>query len=275
MLNLEDKINTLMKEAEDNLKGIEELSDSLKAQINNKQRIVIVGLGMSASIAKTAISEIYRYKIDPKLFEIVFGTSVFTNGENEFSNLEDVREAAIFEMDSINLNKNDLVIGITASGKTKYISYVLAYAHNIGCKTSIISPNSTTKITENLDLDIIIDTDKYDSNSINVSYVSEITLLKMIMDVLLIKTMEKMGRIWKGIFVNTKMTSSKIQNSVVKWLETEYDISVEDALDLIEQYDKSLPHIIIHLETNLSKEEIHFIINNNDLNIKDIINNHK
>lgn len=70
---------------------------------------------------------------------------------------EDSYELGQEDLIKLNLTKNDIVIGIAASGRTPYVIGGLDYAKSIGAVTGTISCNKQAEISEHADFPIEVD----------------------------------------------------------------------------------------------------------------------
>ncbi len=247
---------------------INDISEKIHENISKNKRIVIIAVGMTASVAKSVISEIHRYKLDPSLFVIVSGTKTYIDSFDDTLFLEEEHSVAIFELDRIKINKDDLIVAISVTGKTKYIFSALAYTKNLGCTTCLISPFNTSEDSSKLEIDYIIDTE-IDSNeaSINIKYINSTTIIKVVLENILISSMEKYGRIHQGIIVNTKIDSEKMNDSVISWLVEKHSLTTRKSKDIIKKGNRSLPHIILMLHKNINYEHADLLLEKNNFNI--------
>ncbi len=62
--------------------------------------------------------------------------------------IEDSKAAAVLDLENHHLNKNDVVIGIAASGRTPYVVGALEYATKIGCKTGCITTSTDSEVAK-------------------------------------------------------------------------------------------------------------------------------
>ncbi|MDQ9761005.1 SIS domain-containing protein, partial [Acinetobacter baumannii] len=67
---------------------------------------------------------------------------------------EDSEELAVLDLKERNLNKNDIVIGIAASGRTPYVIGALKFAKENGALTASISCNKNSPIAKEADIEI-------------------------------------------------------------------------------------------------------------------------
>ena len=85
------------------------------------------------------------FGVSPKIVEgmIAGGSSAFIKA---VEGAEDNKELGKEDLVAHDLNKNDIVIGLAASGRTPYVIGGLDYAGSIGCHTAAISCNKDSAI---------------------------------------------------------------------------------------------------------------------------------
>jgi len=121
-------------------------------------KILILGNGGSAADAQHIAAELVgRYKADRQglpAIALSTDTSVLTSISNDFG-YEFVFERQIQAL----ANKNDVIIGISTSGKSKNIINAMSYAKNIGCSTVGISGKDGGEMNNICDINIIVPSD--------------------------------------------------------------------------------------------------------------------
>lgn len=252
-----DRINNLFTHIENilelNDKTINNISHIIENQITHEKRIIFVAVGMTASTIKAIISETYRYKINSDLFIVVEGTKTYKDAFDNPHFLEEVHSVAIFELDSLKITNDDFVIGLSVTGKTKYVFSALSYAKNLGCKTALISPFNTKEDPSITKIDYVVDSELDSSEtSITIDYLNSTTVLKMVIESIFIKSMEHLGRIYKGIIVNTNVEFEKMSFAVEEWLIEVQGITKTKARNIMDASRNSLPHIIIMSELGIT-----------------------
>ena len=132
------------------------------------------------------------------------------------------------------MNKNDLVIGISASGSTPYVIGGLEMCKKNKITTGCITCNQNTKIAENSDFPIeVIVGPEYVTGS---SRMKAGTAQKMILNMISTTVMIKLGRIHDNKMIDMKLSNNKLYERAVRILKTILDIETETAKKLIEEH---------------------------------------
>ena len=132
------------------------------------------------------------------------------------------------------MNKNDLVIGISASGSTPYVIGGLEMCKKNKITTGCITCNQKTKIAENSDFPIeVIVGPEYVTGS---SRMKAGTAQKMILNMISTTVMIKLGRIHDNKMIDMKLSNNKLYERAVRILKTILDIETEAAKKLIEEH---------------------------------------
>ncbi len=132
------------------------------------------------------------------------------------------------------MNKNDLVIGISASGSTPYVVGGLEMCKKNKITTGCITCNKMTKIAENSDFPIeVIVGPEYVTGS---SRMKAGTAQKMILNMISTTVMIKLGRIHDNKMIDMKLSNNKLYKRAVRILKTILDVETETAKKLIEEH---------------------------------------
>ena len=114
--------------------------------LNRGGRIIYMGAGTSGRLGVLdAVECPPTFGVSP---DLVVG--LIAGGEGAFvkavEGAEDSQTLGVQELKDLALNKNDIVIGLAASGRTPYVIHGLAYADSIGCKTVAIACNRQSDV---------------------------------------------------------------------------------------------------------------------------------
>ncbi len=121
-------------------------------------RVIYVGSGTSGRIATMDAAEMPpTFGIDPDRFVALMsgGDSAQVNARED---AEDDEHAAVEGLNSLNLSAIDVVIGITASGKTPFAVAAVRHASRLGAWTVGIANNPNAPLLKEADLGILLDT---------------------------------------------------------------------------------------------------------------------
>lgn len=190
--------------------GLPQIEKVIKAMIDtlqNNGRIVYVGAGTSGRMGI----------IDAVECNPTFGCT------NEFLGLiaggngaiikavegaEDSKELCVKDLKENDFSKNDMLIGVAASGRTPYVIGGIEYAKELGAKTACVCCNKNTEIGKLVD------------NPIEVSAGPEIltgstrlksgTCQKIIINMLSTASMIGVGKVYGNLMVDVKATNEKL-----------------------------------------------------------------
>lgn len=116
-----------------------------------------MGAGTSGRLGVLDAAEcVPTFGVEP---EMVIGLIAGGEEANDCScrRAEDSYELGQEDLIKLNLTKNDIVIGIAASGRTPYVIGGLDYAKSIGAVTGTISCNKQAEISKHADFPIEVD----------------------------------------------------------------------------------------------------------------------
>jgi N-acetylmuramic acid 6-phosphate etherase len=121
---------------------------------------------------------------------------------------EDSVELGIADLKNISLTKNDIVIGIAASGRTPYVIGALQYANEVGAKTVAIACNKNSEIGKVASLKIEVD------NGPEVltgsTRLKAGTSQKLICNMISTASMVGIGKVYKNLMVDLQLTNIKL-----------------------------------------------------------------
>ena len=190
------------------LKEIANSIDLIYSQIKKGGRLIYIGAGTSGRLGVLDASECQpTYGVS---FNLVKG--LLAGGESAMfkakEGAEDLKELCVEDLKEIEFNKNDALVGISASGRTPYVIGGLEYAREIGAKSISICCVNNGEIS------------KYSNIAIEVITGAEIitgstrmkagTAQKMILNMLSTGVMIKCGKVYENLMIDLKPTNKKL-----------------------------------------------------------------
>ncbi|GAA0355344.1 N-acetylmuramic acid 6-phosphate etherase [Bacillus horti] len=176
--------------------------------INSGGRLIYVGAGTSGRIGKLDASECPpTYGTPPHLVQgIIAGgdQAVFQAVEGA----EDSEELGALDMDQKDISEQDIVIGITASGRAPYVIGALKEARKRGAKTVSFTCNAKAKLHEYGDLHISIEVGpEVISGS---TRMKAGTAQKLVLNMLTTAAMIKLGKVYDNLMVDVQPLNKKL-----------------------------------------------------------------
>ncbi len=218
-------------------------------------RMIFVGAGTSGRLGVLDASECPpTFNTDPELVKgIIAGGDIALRKAVE--GIEDNEEDAIKDLKKEDLNHNDVVIGIAASGRTPYVIGALKYAKEIGAKAIGISCNPQSKMRKYSDvmIEVIVGPEVISGST----RLKSGTAQKMILNILSTTTMIKLGKTYKNLMIDLQTSNYKLKQRAIRILKEVTQNNDEDAaISILEKTDWNVKEAIVLWETGCSIAEV-------------------
>ncbi|HEX2969177.1 MAG TPA: N-acetylmuramic acid 6-phosphate etherase [Bacteroidales bacterium] len=230
-INEEDsKVHLAVREA---LPQIETLITQTVARMKKGGRLFYIGAGTSGRLGVLDASEV------PPTFGVsdsmVIG--LIAGGDRALrkavESAEDDPEKAWADLKAFNINKNDTLVGIAASGTTQYVAGGLKKARENGILTGCITCNPKGSIIEFADVPIVVLVGpEFITGS---SRLKAGTAQKMVLNMITTTVMIKLDRIKGNKMVNMQLTNKKLIERGTRMIVEELGIDHEAAKNLLLQ----------------------------------------
>lgn len=207
MINEEDKkvAYSVEKEISSIAKAVDMISDSLE----KGGRLIYLGAGTSGRLGILDASECPPTFGTPKgmVQGVIAGgeTAVF----NAIEGVEDDFSAAVEDLKKIDFSQKDILVGITASGRTPYVLGGAGYAKAIGAKSIIVTNNAFSEARQYAELciEVVVGCEAITGST----RMKAGTAQKMVLNMLTTATMIKLGKTYENLMVDVESTNLKLQ----------------------------------------------------------------
>ena len=224
-INNEDKNVPLAVKKE--IPQIAELIEKAVERMRKGGRIIYIGAGTSGRLGVLDASECPpTYGVEPELVQ-----GVIAGGEEAMfkakEGAEDSEELAVLDLKERNLNKNDIVIGIAASGRTPYVIGALKFAKENGALTASISCNKNSPIAKEADIEIapVVGAEVVTGST----RMKSGTAQKLVLNMISTGVMIKLGKVYENLMVDVKATNAKLVERSKKIVMEATGVSREEA----------------------------------------------
>ncbi|PGS49847.1 N-acetylmuramic acid 6-phosphate etherase [Bacillus sp. AFS041924] len=219
----------------------------------NGGRLIYAGAGTSGRIGL----------LDAVECPPTFGTKpnevvgLIAGGERAFikavEGAEDSEELGKEDLVQISLTKNDIVIGIAASGRTPYVIGALKYANEIGAKTVAIACNKGSKIGEVAFSKIEVD------NGPEVltgsTRLKAGTSQKLICNMISTASMIGIGKVYKNLMVDLQLTNIKLVDRAKRIIVEATGCDYETASNYLTKANNHTKVAIVMILTGMNYDE--------------------
>ena len=239
---------------------IEKVTAGVVQAFEKGGRLIYLGAGTSGRLGVLDASECPpTFGVSP---EMVVGDYALRNAIEGAEDDETLAEAQLRDLDLV---KEDVVIGISASGRTPYVAAGLAYANEVGCFTGAISnsPNALISNIASVGIEAITGPEVVTGST----RMKAGTAQKIILNMITTTAMIQVGKIFKGYMVDVQPTNLKLKQRATNILSKITNLSPEDARRVLEENDFDLKVAIISQIHHISAQEAEQLLQANQMNI--------
>ena len=244
---------------------IEKVTAGVVQAFEKGGRLIYLGAGTSGRLGVLDASECPpTFGVSP---EMVVG--IIAGGDyalrNAIEGAEDDETLPEKQLRDLDLVKEDVVIGISASGRTPYVAAGLVYANEVGCFTGAISnsPNALISNIASVGIEAITGPEVVTGST----RMKAGTAQKIILNMITTTAMIQVGKIFKGYMVDVQPTNQKLKQRATNILSKITNLSPEDARSVLEENDFDLKVAIISQIHHISAKEAEQLLQANQMNI--------
>jgi N-acetylmuramic acid 6-phosphate etherase len=214
LMNREDrKVATAVGRA---LPAVARTVNAIVKAIRSGGRLIYVGAGSSGRMAVLDAAECpATFGTSPKLVQaLMAGGRPAVTGAVEGA--EDSLANADRDLRAINLTRNDVVVGICASGTTPYVLAALRFARKRGAATVAITVNRNTPMAGLAK--ILIVTGVGPEVLTGSTRLKAGTSQKMVLNMLTTAAMARLGHVYENLMIDVKASNRKVSERMVRIL---------------------------------------------------------
>ena len=237
-LNIISSINNEDKKVADAvekiLPKISQLVDQITARFEKGGRLFYIGAGTSGRLGILDASEIpptFGMPHDRVIGLIAGGDSAIRKAVEV---AEDDTKQAWKDLEAYNIDQNDVLIGIAASGTTPYVLGGINDAKDKGILTAGITnnPGSPLALESDIAIEVVVGPEFVTGSTRMKSGTSQKMVLNMISTALMIR----IGRVKGNKMVNMQLSNTKLVDRGTRYLVEELELSYDDAEKALIKY---------------------------------------
>ena len=207
------------------------LIDKIYLRVSNGGRLFYVGAGTSGRLGILDASECPpTFGVSDELVNgIIAGGDKAIRKSQEFA--EDDTKQGWIDLLSYNININDCVIGIAASGTTPYVVGAIKSCSEKGILTGCITSNLNTPLAKvsNHPIEVVVGPEVITGSS----RMKAGTAQKLILNTISTTLMIKLGKIKGNKMIDMQLSNNKLIDRAERILMKELDIDINEAKSLI------------------------------------------
>jgi len=231
-INREDKTVALL--VEDQIPQIEHLIDAIVPKMKNGGRLFYLGAGTSGRLGVIDASECPpTFGVDHDLvIGIMAGGIKAMRKAVEFA--EDNADLGWKDLQAYNINENDVVIGIAASGTTPYVIGALKKCQQENIITGCIVCNANSPVSKVSDFPIeVVVGPEFVTGS---TRMKSGTAQKLVLNMISTSVMIQLGKVKGNKMVDMHLSNNKLVDRGAKMLMKEIGVDYETSKTLLHQF---------------------------------------
>lgn len=251
IINQEDqKVAAAVKKA---IPEIALVIDMVAHSLREGGRLIYVGAGSSGRLAALDACELPAYfSTSPQTVQYIMagGPKALASPVEVNEDSEDLGKRDIARRRP---SRRDVIIGLSASGRTPYVVAALTYARTLGANTACITCNPGSPLALAVEAAIVAEVGpEVISGS---TRMKAATAQKMITNMITTGAMTRLGYVYDNLMVNVHMHNSKLIERGIGILMRACVVGRDQAVEVIKSAGRSVPVALVMLKANVDKPE--------------------
>jgi len=227
--------------------------DLIAAALERGGRLIYVGAGTSGRIAALDAAECPpTFNTDPKSVQFVIAGGSKALASAVEGN-EDSRQLGQREIARKKPGKNDVVVGIAASGRNPFTIAAIQYARRHRAKTVAVTCNSNSALAKAAHLAIV--TEVGPEVIAGSSRMKAGTAQKLVLNMLSTGAMVRTGHVYGNLMVNVHLKNEKLIERGITILQQAAGVERSVAVKALNAAHNSVPVALIMLQTGIGRTE--------------------
>ena len=224
--------------------------DLIAAHLRDGGRLFYIGSGTSGRLGiLDAVECPPTYSTQPELVQgLIAGgyDAIFRAREGA----EDSPQNGEADLKAHHITAKDVVVGLSASGRTPYVVGALSYAQAVGAATIAVdcSPHSAIAAHAQIDLCALVGPEVITGST----RMKAGTAQKMILNMLSTGTMVKLGKVYGNLMVDVKSSNKKLEERARRIVMTATGCTRDTAIQALQQCQGHAKTAIVMITNHLS-----------------------
>ncbi len=264
IFNEADKVP--QKAVEQAIPEIVKAIDAITERLKTNGKLFYIGTGTSGRLGVLDASECPpTFSTNPDLVQGIIAGGIPSLTKSSES-LEDFSEIAIADLKDRNFSNKDVLIGITASGRTPYVLSALNYSKSINALTISISsvPGYESTLDNDIDIRLITGPEILAGST----RLKAGTATKMALNIISSSVMIKLGKVYENRMVDLSITNEKLKGRAIRILFDIASVKRETALNLLNKTNGSVKLSLLMALSGMDVAEANQLLQSSNNNLR-------
>ena len=240
--------------------------DEITVRLKSNGRLFYIGTGTSGRLGVLDASECPpTFCTNPDLVQGIIAGGIPSLTRSSES-LEDVSEIAIADLKDRKFSNRDVLIGITASGRTPYVVGALNYSKSINALTISISsvPESESTLDNDIDIRLITGPEILAGST----RLKAGTATKMALNIISTSVMIKLGKVYGNRMIDLSVSNTKLMDRAIGILFDIGSVDKDTAVKLLKKTNGSVKLSLLIALTEMDIIEAKQLLNDSNGNLR-------
>ncbi|WP_413682457.1 N-acetylmuramic acid 6-phosphate etherase [Prochlorococcus sp. MIT 1011] len=240
--------------------------DEITVRLKSNGRLFYIGTGTSGRIGVLDASELPpTFCTNPDLVQGIIAGGIPSLTRSSES-LEDLPEIAISDLKDRNFSNRDVLIAITASGRTPYVFGALNYSKSINALTISISsvPESDSTLDNDIDIRLITGPEILAGST----RLKAGTATKMALNIISTSVMIKLGKVYGNRMIDLSVSNDKLMDRAISILFDIGSVDKETAVELLKKTNGSVKLSLLIALTGMDVVEAKQLLDDSKGNLR-------
>jgi N-acetylmuramic acid 6-phosphate etherase len=227
--------------------------EAMAATISKGGRVFFAGAGSSGRIGVAEAAEIPpTFGLPPEAVQgVMAGGHDAVVGSVEVSEDDELAGARMLE--ERGFDEGDLLVALSASGRTPYALGSLKKAREVGARTVSLTCNPEAPMNRLADISIVVNVGP--EVVAGSTRMKAGTAQKLVLNMLTTAAMIRLGRVYDGLMIGVQPNNEKLRERATRIVETIAEVSTEAAACALEEAQGGVRVAIVIAKTRESPEE--------------------
>tara|TARA_B100000700_G_C14918095_1_gene795710 strand:- start:32 stop:967 length:936 start_codon:yes stop_codon:yes gene_type:complete len=240
--------------------------DQITLKLKSNGRLFYLGTGTSGRLGVLDASECPpTFCTSPEFVQgVIAGGDISLKKSSE--NLEDLVDLSINDLKKKKFSSNDVLVGITASGRTPYVLSALNYSKSLKALSISISsvPFSESKLMSDIDIRLLTGPEILAGST----RLKAGTATKMVLNIISTTVMIKLGKVYANRMIDLSVTNKKLMERALGILFDLASVKKEDGIKLLESTNGSVKLSLLVALSELDVTQAKSILNESNGNFR-------
>ncbi len=240
--------------------------DKITERLKLNGRLFYIGTGTSGRLGVLDASECPpTFCTNPDLVQGIIAGGI-TSLTKSSESLEDLSELAITDLKNRNFSCRDILIGITASGRTPYVFGALNYSKSINALTISISsvPERDSSLDNDIDIRLITGPEILAGST----RLKAGTATKMALNIISTSVMIKLGKVYGNRMIDLSVSNDKLLERAIGILYDIGSVDKETAVQLLKKTNGSVKLSLLIALTGMDVVEANQLLDDSKGNLR-------